>query len=335
MRQVCAWIQVSLLCWLALDLSQAGATSADPGPGVRNGHGLAFDGRVSVLFGGANEREVRADTWGWNGRTWRRFADVGPEGRTFAVMVAAQADVYLFGGRRVLFGRDLRPAQFLSDLWSWNGDHWTRVPATGPSARAEAAGAWDPRRRRLVVFGGYTARDGALDALGDTWEFGDGQWHELAVTGPSARYGASAAYDDDLGEVVLFGGNGASADTWSWDGSRWRRLDAGDVPGRYNAAVSAGALGRPMLRFGGWDGTRRQRDTWTLRAGTWRQDVNTGPSPTSRNHAAMTYDAARGRYVLVGGHDGRRVFGDVWEADAQGWRRVFSTPARLRLDNQH
>jgi hypothetical protein len=336
MRRIRTWVLVGVACWLGVDAHGIGAAGAQPSPGVRNAHGLAFDGRVSVLFGGANEREVLADTWAWDGRVWQRLAAVGPEGRTFPVMVAAHTEgVYLFGGRRVLFGPDLHAAQFLSDLWLWRGQRWTRVPATGPDARAEAAGAWDPRRRRLVVFGGYRARDGVLDTLGDTWEFGDGEWHQAAVHGPSPRHGAVAVFDDDIGEVVLFGGNGASGDTWAWNGSRWRRLEAGTVPGRYNAASSAGAPGLPTLRFGGWDGERRQRDAWTLRTGRWQRALSSGPSPSPRNHAAMTYDAARGRYVLVGGHEGRRVFGDVWEADALGWRRVFSTSARSRVDNLH
>lgn len=312
-------------------------TGAEPGPGVRNAHGLAYDGRVSLLFGGASEREVLADTWGWNGRSWSRFSAEGPEGRTFPVMVPAFGEgVYLFGGRRVLFGNDLHVAQLLSDLWSWDGQRWTRVPAVGPGARAEASGAWDPRRRRLVVFGGYTARGGAIESLGDTWEFGDGRWQARStVISPSPRRGAVAAFDEHLGEVVLFGGNGGSADTWTWNGVRWRRLEAGQVPGRYNATASGGQAAMPLLRFGGWDGERRERDSWTLQVGLWQRVFGSDRSPSPRNHAAMTFDATRGRYVLVGGHDGRRVFGDVWEADPCGWVRVLSVPARRRLDNQH
>lgn len=337
MRDLRTWILFGLACWLALDVHQIAVGGAERGPGVRNAHGLAFDGRVSLLFGGANEREVLADTWGWNGTSWQPFAAAGPEGRTFPVMAAAQGEgVYLFGGRRVLFGRDLHAAQLLADLWSWRDQRWTRVPGNGPAARAEAAGVWDRRRRRLVVFGGYTVRGGALESLGDTWEFGDGQWHDTTTAiGPSPRHGAVAAYDDDLGEVVLFGGNGASADTWAWNGVRWRRLEAGSVPGRYNATADGGAEAMPVFRFGGWNGKSRERDAWTLRAGRWQRVFTSGPAPSPRNHAAMTYDAVRGRYVLVGGHDGRRVFGDVWEADGRGWRRALSTPALTRLDNHH
>lgn len=294
---------------------------------------------MSVLFGGASDREVLADTWGWDGRTWRRFELAGPPARTFPVAVSAPGQgVFLFGGRRVLFGTTLEASQLLADLWRWTGSGWTAIPGSGPSPRAEAAGAWDPRRARLVIVGGYTVRDGAVEALGDTWEFGDGKWRQhTGEDGPPPRHGALAAFDATLGEVVIFGGNGGLADTWSWNGTRWRQLDAGPAGGRYNAAGAAGHAAMPVLRFGGWDGQRRRQDAWTLRAAQWQPAFPSGgPSPSARNHAAMTFDVQRQRFVLVGGHDGRRVFGDVWEADAaNGWRRMYHLPSRPRIDETH
>lgn len=332
---VAAWA----IAAVALDLTGTAQRKRLDGPGVRNAHGLAFDGRASVLFGGASDREVLADTWGWNGRTWRRFDLAGPPARTFPVAVSAPGQgVFLFGGRRVLFGATFEVSQLLGDLWQWTGSVWTAIPGSGPSPRAEAAGAWDPLRARLVIVGGYTARDGAVEALGDTWEFGDGTWRQFTgKDGPSPRYGALAAYDATVGEVVLFGGNGGLGDTWSWNGTRWRQLGAGPAPGRYNAAGAGGPEAMPVLRFGGWDGQRRRQDAWALRAGGWRPAFRAGgPSPSARNHAAMTFDVRRQRFVLVGGHDGQRVFGDVWETDAgNGWQRVFFQAARQRIDNQH
>jgi hypothetical protein len=43
---------------------------------------------------------------------------------------------------------------------------------------------------------------------------------------PSPRTGASAAYDDTEGTLVLFGGadrTGPLSETWTWDGKTWRR----------------------------------------------------------------------------------------------------------------
>lgn len=330
---------MALALCTALAAQPAGPTHAPSGPGVRNAHGLAFDGQHTVLFGGATERAVVADTWGWDGHAWRLLASTGPAGRTFPVMVSAPgAGAVLFGGRRVLFGTGVRASEFLDDLWTWTGQAWSPASpsASAPPGRAEAAGAWDPRRRRLVIFGGYTAREGEIDLLGDTWEFGDGRWHQFVPSvAPSPRHGAAAWFDEALAEVVLFGGNGASAEMWSWNGTRWRRRGDADMPGRYNIAVSAGEADLPVLLFGGWNGRARTGDTWTWRDGVGRRLFATKPAPSPRNHATVAFDRRRGRYVLVGGHDGRRVFGDVWEADQRGWERRLAVPALRRIGNAH
>lgn len=301
---------------------------------MRNGHGLAFDGQLTLLFGGADERQVLDDTWGWDGRTWRGFAAPGPAPRTFPVMASADpGTVYLFGGRRVLFGATLDTSQLLDDLWRWQEQRWERVGAPGPLARAEAAAAWDPVRRRLMVFGGYAIHAGAIESLGDTWEFGDGRWTRYDVVGPAPRHGAVAAFEPESGEVLLDGGNGGRADTWSWNGARWRPVDRAPTPGRYNAVATTMGVGGPVMRFGGWDGAARHGDTWLWRSGSWhRRD---GAAPPARNHSAVAYDARRARVVLVGGHDGERVFGDVWEWDDCSWRQVLDTAPIRRIDNGH
>lgn len=235
----------------ALTVVPSGQDLKRPGPGVRNAHGLAFDGQVVLLFGGADEGAVRGDSWGWTGSAWRQFDVPGPAARTFPVMVAAEpGEVYLFGGRRMLFGQTLDRAQFLDDFWRWDGARWSSISAVGPPARAEAAAAWDAGRRKLVLFGGYTVTDGTVVPLGDTWEYSDGRWTDVSASGPSARHGASAAYDATTRQVVVYGGNGPSNETWAWNGSRWRRLNL-ETAARYNSAMMAGGLDTPIARRAG------------------------------------------------------------------------------------
>ena len=93
------------------------------------------------------------------------------------------------------------------------------------------------------------------------------------------------------------------------------------------------APSRSVLRFGGWDGRRRRRDTWTLLAAGWRPVTESGPAP--RNHSAMAVDARRDRVVLVGGHDGDTVFGDVWELAERRWVPVLRVRPQRRVDNGH
>ena len=146
----------------------------EPSLGVRNAHGVVYDGarRQVTLFGGADEGAVRNDTWGWNGRRWRLLATSGPVPRTFPVMAydSARKRVLLFGGNRVLFGTDRTADTLLGDLWSWDGRRWSQLAegSVGPSPRAEACGGYDEGRGRFVVFGGYSLAGGTRRRLGDT-----------------------------------------------------------------------------------------------------------------------------------------------------------------------
>jgi len=90
---------------------------------------------------------------------------------------------------------------------------WTQALGAGPSARSQAAMAYDSARGRVVLFGGCCD-------YGDTWEW-DGAQSTLrayAGPGPPATNEAAMAYDSLRGRAVLFGN--ASADTWEWDGNQ-------------------------------------------------------------------------------------------------------------------
>ena len=306
---------------------------------VRNAHALAYDaghGRT-VLFGGADESRVLGETWvRLPGRDdWQPLAAAGPEARTFAAMTYDDRRdvIVLFGGNRVLFGKDPAADTFLSDTWTLRGNAWTRHTVHGPSTRAEAAVAYDAGRGVVVLFGGYRRTATGLERLGDTWEWDGTRWTAVASTGPTPRNGAVMAYDRERKRVILFGGRGASNETWSWDGRTWALVPGGDPPGRFNAAMTYDTRRRVMLRFGGWTGSARTSDTWLLTPAGWRQVEVTGPD--ARNHSALAYDEGRGVAVLVGGHDGERVFGDTWEWDGERWARRAGVPPRQRVDNGH
>jgi hypothetical protein len=249
--------------------------------------------------------------------------------------------VFLVGGSRVLFGDESAPdardaaQRLFADTWIWDGSQWAQVTGAQPPPRSEAAAAWDPKRKRLVLFGGYTWKAGVREYLQDTWEFDGAAWARFSTGGPSPRAGAAMAFDPELGQVVLFGGSGGKNDTWIWDGTAWSEVPAPTPPpGRFNAAIAAPASGH-VLRFGGWDGQLRTADTWRLRGGLWSL-VKTDEAPPARNHAAMTHDTRRGCFVLFGGHDGINVFGDVWERCGTGeWKRVARTGPRERVPNGH
>jgi hypothetical protein len=324
---------------LALVASVAPAADAPaPDPGVRNAHAMFYDGgaRRVMLVAGADASSVRGDTWTWDGRRWERAAGTDLAPRTFpaATWDGARRQGVLFGGRRVLFGREGERGTFLADTWLRSGAGWQRVPVAGPTPRAEAAMAFDERRRVAVLFGGYNDEGRRVNRLDDTWEWDGRAWRRLEVRGPSPRNGATMVYDSGRRRVLLVGGGVGgppSGETWEWDGSAWERVASG--PGRFNSAGAFDVPRRTLVRFGGRDGRTAVADTWLFRRGSWSPLA--GPGPAARNHSAAAFDAARKRTVLFGGHDGTQVFGDTWEFDGARWLLRADRPPEARVPNEH
>jgi hypothetical protein len=180
---------------------------------------------------------------------------------------------------------------------------------------------YDAKDSYVLLFGGYT---GSI-YLGDTWEFGHGEWVELypAVT-PSPRANASMAYDSALGYVVLFGGfNGVVlGDTWKYASGSWSQLGPATSPSaRKDATMTYDARDGYLVLFGGSSGSTALADTWTFSAGTWTQ-IFPSTSPAARWGGASTFDTADNYVLLFGGYSGTSFLGDTWEFASGQWTKL-------------
>jgi len=254
-------------------------------------------------------------------------------------MVMADGYILLFGGNAVLFGSEANPIHYLDDTWKFQNNAWSKVVTPiQPSPRAEAAISYDPRRKKVVLFGGRQA--GEKWILGDTWEFDGNQWNELSSEGPVPRSGAVMVYDYELQQVVLFGGNpiianekGYNGPMWAFDGKKWSRLNS-MVPLIFNSCMAYSSNDRFILRFGGWDGHKRVNDTWIYKGKQWRK-LKLTQAPAARNHSVMVYDPQKNSFLLYGGHDGENVFGDMWTFKNGKWDFVAGEKPRKRIENGH
>jgi hypothetical protein len=153
---------------------------ATEGPTGRAATAMVYDGkrRHVVLFGGVgrpagSERRQPsfADTWVWDGTTWKKVAEGGPPARNRHAMAfdSRSGVVLLYGG-----GAD--GVQF-ADMWRWDGRTWTAIPLTGrtPGPRELHSMAYDPARGRTVLYGGNSAGK----VLHDTWEWDGERWSQL------------------------------------------------------------------------------------------------------------------------------------------------------------
>ena len=210
---------------------------------------------------------------------------------------------------------------------------WLKVSDSGPSARRDAAMAYDSARGVVVLYGGW---DGSY--LGDTWEWDGSSWTQVSTWGPTRRDGHAMVYDSARGEVVMFGGQtigGRENDTWTWDGSSWTDVTPFGLspPDRHRHAMAYDSHRERVVIFGGADNPMDPEygDTWEWNGSSWTQVSSAGP--TSRQYHKMAYDSARRKVVLFGGEHNAYTSGDTWEWDGSNWTQVGSTGPSRRYEH--
>ena len=246
---------------------------------------------------------------------------------------AASGQVILFGGE----GNDS------GNTFIWNGSAWSmESTVNGPLPRYGAAMAYDASNQTVVMFGGRipcSACTSGYALSGSTWVWSGNSWSKVAATsGPSPQYGASMAYDQAMGKIVLYTAYG---NTWTWDGSKWTELSPTASPGAVcGAAMAYDASNQTVVMFGGYNNSlvlsslgigcagaygqagASLNSTWSFNGTTWQQ-LSPLDSPPGRYNGAMTYDPSTGQLVLFGGDtgsiDSETPLNDTWTWNGTNW----------------
>jgi hypothetical protein len=215
------------------------ATDAAPSP--RCHQGAAYSPRDDVVLypGGAEFLETGkmrslSDTWLYHvgERRWeRRFpAGVGhgPLSNS-GVTYHAGADVFL-----IFTSRTVETYSVSQNLWT------RRRPVADIDVYGSVMTGYDPRSRRVVLFGGEKHADGRLQYFDKTYlyDFGAHTFDEVVTErAPSPRTRSAFAYDGKRGRFVLFGGvqdqySERAADLWSFsvEERAWRRWESSNAP---------------------------------------------------------------------------------------------------------
>jgi hypothetical protein len=165
--------------------------------------------------------------------------------------------------------------------------------------------AYDPLTNQSVLFGGYANSAYGPIALGDTWTWNGTTWtHQSPVHVPPARSFTQMAFDQQTGQLLMFGGVSPAiaadlADTWTWTGSDWHQLDPAVSPSaRDSAAVAYDPTTDQVVMFGGRDGGQTLGDTWTWNGTTWTQQ-HPATIPPAQQAASMAFDPAIGELVML------------------------------------
>ncbi len=292
-------------------------------PSARGGAAMTYDaerGEV-VLFGGSNNVDSFDDTWTFDGTTWtqRAMGAPHPSARINSRMAydPERKRVVLFSGQA---SAPTGEAVNLADTWEWDGTAWRDVTALSaqPEGRGHHALAWDPLRRKVMLFGGgrHFAPLPLGSSLADPWEWDDATWARVTGATPPARTAPSLTFDAERNVMLLYGGFDDQldlADLWEWNGQAWVERTTQPVP-RSDFAFAQTRPGGDGLLFGGYvaGGGFYLSDTWRFTQGAWARV--TGVAPPARSTSSLAFHG--GDALLLGG-SGKQgtstvLRGDMW-----------------------
>jgi MYXO-CTERM domain-containing protein len=163
----------------------------------------AAPGTVSLLAyheaHGVSVALIDGATWAWDGTSWSDTGSGAPTGVRDGAMAydAARERLVCFGGYT-----DGSGDSEIDETWEWDGSAWTRMsPAVSPSPRGGHGMAFDSRRQRIVLYGGYYANE-LWDYDGTTWAL------RMAQPAPPGSFSNGLVYDAARDRMVFFASDG-------------------------------------------------------------------------------------------------------------------------------
>lgn len=246
-------------------------------------------------------------------------------------------------------------------VWSLPLDQdgeWSLLTSRLPlSPRRSPAAIYDPRRQRVLVYGGY---DGSF--LGDVLALSlavEPTWSRRQTQGeaPPPLAASAAVLDSKRDRMILIQGNDGAAPAfrnpgvWTLDlaTDRWCALSAAGPAPAARSAHSAiyDPIGDRVILFGGsfariTEENRFSDELWELRLSgkaAWRRLDLVGPKPGAREEHCAVYDPGRREMLIYGGVGAGTDYAkgqivalhDAWALSldgAFGWRRLPDHPMR-------
>jgi N-acetylneuraminic acid mutarotase len=151
-------------------------------------------------------------------------------------------------------------------------------------------------------------------------------WTQLSPSGslPAVRVNDTAVWDTADNQMLVFGGNNASAhynDLWAYQpaSTSWTQLSPSGSPPAARAAQCAvwDAADSQMLVFAGSNGMSTLNDLWAYRpaSNSWTLLSPSGSLPPARFACTAVWDAADSQMLVFGGNSGVAngpIFNDLW-----------------------
>lgn len=284
-------------------------------PSDRQNAAMAYNSteHLTYLFGGSSPTSTfPADTWTFDGTVWTKLTNPGPGSPVDAQMLRHPSmafdpvnDVMLMVAETQITGSVANE----NSLYNWDPafHQWYEQEQQHMPAFIDISMTWDPRRQRIVLFGGYLGD--FVTTSGSTYEVDGFQLQvgpALPAGGPPTRARAAAAAGPN--GLVLYGGidsqGRALNDTWlrgdSLGTTIWASTPTNRAPvPRIGAVAAYDAARGEVVLYGGAD-NGALGDTWLWDQPNW----SSGPAgPQARAFSGMAYNEVAGETVLFGGTD--------------------------------
>ncbi|HXQ93833.1 MAG TPA: hypothetical protein VN864_01495 [Thermoplasmata archaeon] len=251
---------------------------------------LVYDARDQyvMLYGGylmdtgAWPAPLTNQTWSLRSGVWSNLSSVStpaPFAVDFANMVYDAPDQYvlLYDEMGVSYGP---LSETIETTWSYAAGTWTNLTTTAGTPPAFFGSmAYDALDGYVVYFGGYTLSDQLSNA---TFTFSGGAWTNATASvhgAPSARCYYQMAYDNGLGEVLLYGGlvqpfvynaSAYSTETWAYAAGNWTLLSSNGTAYNTQSMVYDPATNQTiLLGSSNFNVAPPNVVTWILASGTW------------------------------------------------------------------
>lgn len=201
-----------------------------PGDGSPGAGAITYDAsleKILMMVADFSHGNPIGMTWAWDGTNWAPI-------QTPHVVDNPQLGVgsltYDAATRQVLYLTQVAKPSFKDITWIFDGQDWTRSPASTPLG-AQVQLVYDDASASLLYIGGNAEFLGQPSGGSQTWSWDGNSWHRVSDTAPATfgqggmGGGATAAYDAARRQVVLFGGIAPDGslmnETWIWDGKSW------------------------------------------------------------------------------------------------------------------
>lgn len=305
------WSEIATWTWDGKNWSEVAQGGGDPIPPAQ----LVYDSTRGVILSHSTHLAE------WDGERWTP-RDPGPRKNHQMVYDQARHEVVLYGGIRGNY-----PGPYvLDDTWALAPRGWVRKATDGPGPRSSHAMAYDERRERVILVGGY---DDSGAWRSDTWQWDGTQWTQIATAGPTRGEHVSMAYDPIRDVTVLtvddpFADPEPISETWEWTDEKWNLIERMTGNDRaYQNLIFDNRTGTVLsytpqsTAVRQWNGARWDE---VSSAGPWIVDV-----------FPMAYDKARGSIVAFGRAYQEAYTARTWEWDGATWSgREFALPGDLR-----